>query len=320
MNWKSILTTSLVTCLVTVLAGMILYWVQKETSELVYTSATSISFPVDEREMFINTITVINSGDKKVSDVSIVVDPLNSNIERYEVDASSEFDLDTFQDNDFLKIKAPYLNSTEEFRISLLLVNDKGILDVPQVNVRANGVTGKYLEAEPGIKSVNDFLQIGVAIITVCVASLALTDLLRKKLGIGRNSSEGGMLSKGAFYRGAWQTDVIASFLAINGLSDLSQDYLRRSKKTKYWSESDVLTAYALSSADEKIMNGVLGTLVAISKLDHVEKTSKAIIKINIGKILKHLGREAESEEYFASTQELDQDLLSERIQNLESK
>jgi len=63
MNWKSIITTALLTGVVTIATGMLLFWWQTEKFELTYNSILSIPFDDASNTLFIQQIEIKYSGE-----------------------------------------------------------------------------------------------------------------------------------------------------------------------------------------------------------------------------------------------------------------
>lgn len=73
MNWKSIIATALITGVVTIATGMLLFWWQAEKTELTYNSIQSIPFDDSNNKLFIQQVEITNSGDRVVEDVVFVL-------------------------------------------------------------------------------------------------------------------------------------------------------------------------------------------------------------------------------------------------------
>ena len=73
MNWKSIIVTALITGLVTVVTGTILFWWQNKEPELTYNYIKSIPFEDSGNKVFIQQFEITNSGDETAENISLSI-------------------------------------------------------------------------------------------------------------------------------------------------------------------------------------------------------------------------------------------------------
>jgi len=140
-NLKHTLTTALITLLLTVLAGYILYRVQFKSPALNYIVASSPGMPGSAVFKRIFVVTVENTGSKEASDVTINLSLADGSIVDATHDASRGLSAKEQLTSTTYDLSIPSLNPDEQVTLFAEIVTI-GSDTEPEVEVRGAGVTG----------------------------------------------------------------------------------------------------------------------------------------------------------------------------------
>ena len=309
MNWKSIIATALITGVVTVGTGMLLFWWQSEKSELTYNSIQSIPFDDSSNKLFIQQVEITNSGDKPVEDVIFVLSFANQEIQKSKISIDKAISHQQKIDNKLIELKIDSLNPNESANISVLFQSANSDVSGGAVSLRAKGITGKLI----GTKKENDRTSFFISLIAAYAGILAfalstrrgrtILPLLFKRLILGRSIGASGE-----------QKNTLASLLAMYGYPDRAKSYLQSNSSRQYWVEADLLASEAING-DEKLRSDSIEILKAISKIEVIAKGSKAVVLYNIARIAKFNDSDSEiSVEYLDLAKELDSGEIDRRL------
>lgn len=283
MNWKSIIATALITGVVTIVTGLLLYWYQNKEADIVYHTIQSIPFNGKDKKVSIFQADIQNIGRKEAEEIILVIDIRNGKIDQSILDINDTISHEEIRGVDSYTLKIKTLNPSELVKVSLLLdvLNDKKIK--PNVSLRAKGVMGRSQATE--IFKLSPFFIGLIALYTGLVVSLIflrkrrinLIDLLR-----GRHTN---------------QKHEIASALAIYGMPEKSKQYLKSNTSRMYWVEADQLTAEAIFSNNNEELKNTIKVLKVI--LDRsISDSSAGILYYNISKLYKVNGNDTRSKDY----------------------
>ena len=191
MNWKDVLFGSLVTLGVTVLAGVLIYYLTRESpapppaERLVYSIDTPVTFESDQTRLSFTNIRLRNIGDVSAENVIVGVDlPSGVGLIDTQVILSSgpggRFEFDYAGSAD-IRIVIPVLTPEESATITLL--TDAAVPELPTVGVKSDSSTGFLATVVASqTQSDNKTEVIGVLVLLAFLVQLLLLPLLIPKI------------------------------------------------------------------------------------------------------------------------------------------
>jgi len=295
MNWKQIICTALVTGLVSVGTGMLLFKIQNKQPVLTYSVSESVPFQSDSSKLSIFLLEVRNDGKEFVENVQCNIDLQSATIvdKQFKTDNALPFS-DSCMLNRCL-ISIPLLNPTEMLSVSILM-NSKNQSEIrPKVVLRAKGITGKPLKSQNN--KANEKLTIIAAIVSAYTAMFSLVIVTRRQ----RLFSVLFPFLPKSFNRfiddkkpSDEQEKVLAYLFGLQGLHNQVEYYLTHKADPTYWSESDRIASIAISSKDNNIAESMKKVLLNLLNYANIAPSSQAIIHYNIARIAKFQGIEKE--------------------------
>ncbi|MCP4262120.1 MAG: hypothetical protein GY774_32160 [Planctomycetes bacterium] len=85
INWRQILITAIITGIITVISGVILFKIQEREPRLTYSTIDTIPFEGPNKVVGIYNVVLKNEGEKELKDVVCVVKINKSKIDQYKV-------------------------------------------------------------------------------------------------------------------------------------------------------------------------------------------------------------------------------------------
>ena len=287
MNWKSILFSGLVTGLVTLFVGLLLFWFQTKEPALVYRSITSQPFVEDDASRYIQQIDIINSGDTFLEEVKFNIEFPKARITDHGIKIDPTTPYTTEVTSHYLRLKIDSLYRDETVRISLILTTASTAAIRPNISLRAKKVRGQTAENATDHK----LRPFAISLISAYVGLIAaLLSSARGRTRLHRIASR--LLQRD--YSGE-QIDNIASALAISGLPEMAHALLYPPTARRYWVEADLLAAQAVQSGDQEILSRTLKALNILAANKNMARSSKAIVMCNIARIHEVCGDSAEA-------------------------
>lgn len=306
MNWKSIIVTALITGLVTVITGTILFWWQDKEPELTYNYIKSIPFEGSGNKVFIQQFEITNSGDETAENISLSITFPESTIDKSNIRIDNAIKhIKKIEDN-VITLTIESLNPSEGLSLSVLLQGKTKVLSDPIVSLRAKGVVGEKIGAKKNELS----SAIGIALVAAYMGILAF--MLRSErfrenfLIIIYRLLRGQGLSTDS------QKEVLASLLSMHGFTEKAKEYLNCNSSRRYWVEAGLIAAEAIAENDETKQKMLL-VLLRLSELKVLASPSKAIIFYNIARIHKSLSSD-EVEVFLEKAKEIDSKEIEERL------
>jgi len=282
MNWKSIIATAVVTGVVTIGTGMLLFLWQNKEPELTYNYVKSIPFDDSGNQVFIQQFEVLNSGDETAEDISLIIKFPVAKIEKSNIRIDNAIKHTKNIKDDSITLLIESLNPSEGLNLSVLLKGQSKSISEPDVSLRAKGVVGvKVGSSKSEIKS-----ALGVALIAAYAGIVAfllsnkryreLIPLIAMRFIAGKRITPSN------------QKDNIASLLSMYGFPEKAREYLNYGSARTYWVEADLIASEAIKS-DEDTRNRMLNVLVHLVEEVGMATSSKAIVHYNISRIQKSL-------------------------------
>lgn len=307
MNWKSILATALVTGVVTIATGILLFWMQSEKAELTYNSIRSIPFDDASNSLFIQQIEIQNSGDKPVDDVILVISFSEETLEKHRILIGKAISHEKEVSEKAINLKIDSLNPGEVASVSVMYQAATPNSSGAAISLRGKGVTGKLI----GAGKENRKEQIWIALVAAYAGIFAF--LMSTKRGRTMLPLVAKSVLLGRSLPGE-QKYQIASALSMFGYPDKAKEYLNSSASRQYWVEADLLAAEALNG-DEKLMKDTIQVLILISEIPNISSSSKAIAYYNIARIFASQEADEESAlKYLKNARDLDNKEIDSRM------
>lgn len=278
MSWKSILLNGLVTGVVTIGTGVLLFWWQAKEPKLTYNYVKSISFEDSGDRVFIQQFEVSNSGDKTAEDVALYVGFPQAVVEKAKVVIDNSIVNTKAIGGDSISVRVEDLNPGEGFSISAMVKSKSEVAIEPTISLRAKGITGEKVGSAKG----KSYGAIVISLAAAYAGILAFA-IVNKRTRNGILIIFGRRLGRGD------QRDNLASIFAMYGLVEKAREYAVSEKARKYWVEADVLAAEAINSDVEK-KGRILLVLKHVSGFGGLAPTTQGVIFYNIARIYKSDG------------------------------
>lgn len=305
-NWTQIVIAALITGVVTVGTGMLLFWFQEREPLLTFSTAETIPFAGAEKIIGIYNLRISNQGKKEVRDVVCVVRIPSSAIEQSKVSVNPANRHSEETRGDAFTVHISGLNPTEEASVSVLASSTQALPNKPEIALRAAGVTG--VEQSTVDKNINNPILIIASGIGVLV-SMALLFIFPSNLWNRRLST----ILDADGHR-ADQRNILAYLCDVVNLKEEETYYRNLVQEAEYWSESDRLSNKALETKDKDFADCVSKLLTKLLDYAVVSDSSVAIINYNLARIAAAYGS-PEKTTYLAKAQELAPKVIAKRLE-----
>lgn len=302
INWTQSILSALITIIVSVGGGMILFNLQSEKPTINYNTEKILPFKSQKENLNIYHIKIENLGNKLAEEIvgEISLNPAKIK----DINISSEFPINVKTENDSLRIKfsTKSLNPNESFKISVLAISDINFPDEPKVKLRAKGIVGEKIDNDGTKEQKKEEEKLPFILMVSFVTILTLfTRSFIKSRGIGNKHSDE-------------QNKTISFVYGIHNLDKEAERLLSKPNKASYWSEADRLTSNAINSKDKDQINKVKNALSDLLDYAKIADSSRGIIYYNLARIEKHLGNDEKSEEYLNKSKKEIPKLLETRV------
>ena len=142
VNWKQIFTTAVITGIVAVISGMLVYNLQLRTPKLQYFVDDTIPFVCSPDNYAIYHIRIENTGRKAVEDVIGYIYLPHAVIKKHKIGITPSIIYKRHIQQSSYTVKIPVLNSGESATISLLSSGPIKLPSKPRVSLRGRDVVG----------------------------------------------------------------------------------------------------------------------------------------------------------------------------------
>ena len=311
--WPTILISALATLLVSVLAGMVLFFLQAREPHLVFTAADTIPFSGTNRVIAVYQVSVTNDGKKSVDDVVCYIRIAGASIDQKRVFADPSLSYSDSVTGDAMRIEIPSLNPSESEQVSALASSQASLPSRPEVSVRGRGVMG---EEKPRTTSENPFL-LGFTISLLAVsAALALRFVLRLVSRHGPASPLVRLIATtlDGDQHSDDQRHVIAYVLRLHGLSTEADRLVSQPHKTSYWAEADRMAQMAVQTDDPQYAEKIRSALLTLVDYAAINPNSTAIVYYDLARVSAALGRAEEARAFLSRATKAMPKLIGKRI------
>lgn len=304
-NWKQNILTAIITIAITVIGGMVLYYLQFSQAKLVYTYEKILPFEGQEENLNIYHINISNKGNKISEDVICYVNINPAQIKNYRITSKTPISYNDELKNNNIELKIKSLNPDESAKISILGTSESNFPEQPEIKLRAKGVNGKISENELNDKKEDPKL---FTILLTAIAGITsiLALFIRKIVGRtiikedGKHSDE--------------QNQILAYLCGIHDIPEEVDRFLGLPRKASYWSEMDRLTSLGISSMDKNKALKIKLVLIDLLNYAVIVDTSKGIGYYNLARLEKFLDNDKESKEYLVKATKLIPKLIKKRL------
>jgi len=310
MNWKSIIATAVITGIVTIVTGMLLFKIQDREPELLYSVEESVPFKGQKETIAIHRYIINNNGDDAVKNVVADIKIEGAQFKQHKIQADGSLPVKEIFEPTHYRVEIESLNPSEKVTISLL-VGGVGDRIRPTVSVRGDGIRGQlvkekkdtFIDSNLIIALISAYAGIGAFLLyskryRKVVLALSRTIFSGRKLPIGED-----------------QKHVIGSLFAIKGDVNEATTYLRKEASCTYWSEADLIGAKAVASDDENIKNKYVTLLKDLLTYANMAEESIAIIHYNIARILTSKGDTEATQEHLDNARKIDNEMVKKRLE-----
>ena len=303
-NLKQNITTAIITILVTVIGGMVLYYLQFSEPRLEYASDKILPFEGSKENLNIYHITIRNSGNEIAKDVVSHISIQPARIKSYQISSKTPISFsDTLIDNR-IELRINSLNPEESTKISIFGVSSSSFPDEPTIKLRADGVNGEIANSDSGFNKDEPEMLLILLTLTALTASFFFS--LFKRL-------VGNVIDDEGKHRDE-QNQVIAYLCGIHGIEQQADRYLTINRRTSYWSEMDRLASLGINSNNKELAEKFKNVLIDLLDYAQIAKSSRGIGYYNLARIEKFLGNENASVDYLRKAKNLIPKLLDKRI------
>jgi hypothetical protein len=306
LNWKQILATAVVTGLVGVSTGMILFFFQQRQPKLSYQVADTIPFMGDKERLAIHNIVVKNSGKELVKNVDCSISLSPSKIKEKRISADSSLKYNDSVAGSTYTFHVDNLNPEEKITVSILSSSNNEIPQRPTISLRGEGVKGE--EATDKDKKSIWESPISTAMISAYAVVLVLYTVFR--LFVRRSH----VFDDGPLHQEE-QNKILAYLFGLHGLTSEAEIYLQKTQDSAYWSEADRIAATAIKANDAHLSETLKKVLIMLLKYGDISPTSIGVIHYNIARICMALDQSEESQEHLVAARKTIPKLLEKRLQ-----
>jgi hypothetical protein len=292
INWVQIIVTAVITGVITIIAGMILFNLQTKKPKLTYQVPETSPFQGTGQNFAIYNVSLSNSGGTAINSVIGVIQVPNSSLSDMRISAPSSLKYTTSIVKDMLTLEIPNLNPSDTLSISILATSQSVMPQSPDVSVRGAGITGEPVVSLASNSVLNEAWILIVALVATLASGLSAFSSI---LG-GRKSSSisfmgitvpilGGRQSVISGKHSEDQNMVIAYLCGLHGLLDDVENYLARKNNTSYWAEADRLSAIAMANPKSDEAENRKKVLLDLLEYASIASLSEAIIHYDIARV-----------------------------------
>lgn len=307
INWKQTLITAFITVLVTVIAGMLLFYFQTKKVKLSYEISQITPFHKQNEELTIYHVSLSNSGKDIAEEVKGIIDIRPARIDEYNITTDFPLQKNDSLNNGVLYFSLRSLNSDEKVSISILANSSSSFPESPNIKIRAKGCLATLNTNQSKINEQIAKPNLMILILMGIFASFVSSITISKSRGIIS-------IFQAGRHTGAKQQEVFAYLFENEGLEDMSSEYRKINYEISYWSESDRLTFLSQSENPDFILKIINVFLNLFDYAGPIATESKAVIHYNISKLYGKLNNPQEQDKYLKLALKSDKELINLRL------
>ena len=306
-NWGTILLSGLVTLVVSVAGGMLIFFLQSRQPSLVYSSSETIPFQGESKVIAVYQVSLSNDGKLPVEDIAAYVAVPGANIDQKRVSADPSLSVKDTLESGALRLSIPSLNPSETVQVSVLASAQGSLPPRAEVSLRAKGIKGHEKLASSAATPL--FLGFTTALGSALIPLLLVPFMKPAVKFFARRSSvkEDGRHSDD-------QRQILAYVYRMNGLDAEANRLDNLPHKTTYWAESDRFSGNAIASGDPSLIRNALDTLTTLLNYCAMAEKSEAMVTYNVARLQLSLGAVDAAKDSLREALKKDKPLITKRI------
>ena len=325
INWTQIIVTAVLTGLVTIITGMILFNLQTNKPKLTFDAPETSPFQGTGKNFAIYNVTISNTGGTNIGNVVGVIQIPDSSLDEIKVTAAPSLNYKTNITSGTLTVDIPDLNPTESLTVSILATSQSEMNKSPDVSVRGTGIIGEKKTSSDNAPLKTEPFSFFVLIVATLVSGISAFSSV-----IGRRVSSitiagltipipggGGNVISGKHSDD--QNKVFAYLCGLHGLVEDVDKYLLRQGDTAYWSEADRFGTLAILSPNSDEAEKRKKVLIDLLKYANMAGLSEAIVQYNIARIAFAQNNIEEAKKHLLTAKKNGGKLIETRLE-MESK
>lgn len=297
---KQYIIPAILSFLVTLLGGLILWRIKKEKLSLQYDLIESGSFPRENGEGKYFVIRLRNTGNKAIENSSLEIAFETGTIETVRISDKNLLSAFT-QDSSKISGTLPLLNPKEDLEITITAIGRPSISS-PRVTARAIGVTAvQAREMEVSVRS----FTLAIALITSIIAAITMYVVVNQKMSKIEMTKEELRETIKAIERkqGPEREDQIFAVLNRAGLSYIFPQLIAMGADITYKNTGFFLMHQFLIENDINKQKIVLA-MENLQQLEEIAPTSRSIILYLLAKMEQTRGNHAKASDYLKKCKE----------------
>jgi hypothetical protein len=302
IDWLNNIITAVISILVTVIAGALLFSWQTDKLELSYSFERIEPFVNQTEKLTIYHIQFKNSGSTTLEDIKGEISIDNVDTAEYKTSSLTPIDIIDSYKNKKIHISIKSLNKGESCKISILAKSTVDLPVEPQVQLRAKGVVGVKANSETqNEEKESKWLIMMIALSAMLASSVSI--ISKRIIGniTGRHTDGD-------------QNHIFAYLCGVHKLKEEAERFMSI-HGTTFWAEADRIGFLALNSQNNEYQNKLKSVLIdVISYAGSMAKNSEAICYFNIAKIEKSQGNKDKANEYLKKAKNISSALIEKRL------
>jgi len=303
VNWKQIFITAAVTGIVTLGAGMALYYIQTPEPRLTYSVEDTLPFEGPSENIAIYHVGIENNGKKVVEDVVCQLSFSTAIIKQHRIILEPSIAYTETILNNSYRVELLNLNPQESTLVSVLASSPDQLPSRPEISLRGKGITG--IEVSGKTEKNNVWTTMMIAMIA---AFAGLSSLFFTRRLIGLESPKHSATH-------ATQRGILSYLCGIHNLNSEVERYLNMPSEASYWSEADRFAMLAVEDPTGEDTEKRKHVLKDLLKYAEVASLSEGIIHYNIARIAKAQSKEEEADDHLKKAEKIIPELVKTRLE-----
>jgi len=280
-GWIQIVGTAVLTCLLTVVAGVAVWYFTRQDAALRYTVVKTEPFFGASAATLIYKVEVTDPGNKEVELFTCDIAFPGAKIQDKRVSVPKGLTYTEKTTDSTYSLATSIFNSADRLEMSFLVVSGGVTPTEPDISIRGKGVTGTTKDGDTpfSVIRISSYVPL-VAGLLAGLSTLILRIVSRRANGIA------GALVPSAHL--ASSNNILAASYFVHGLVEDGKEILNRRYDVKYWAESDRMAAEEALSGDSDRRPAETKAQVLQYLLEYdneIGPTSSAIIQYNIARL-----------------------------------
>ncbi len=261
-----ILITALATLFVAVAAGLLLDYLRRIRSKVLYRVQDAVPITIDSKEIGAYLVAVSNPSKQTVADLSVHIDAKPASLRSGGVACTQGLQYATEERDNSLEVKIPFLKQDDEISITVIAESTSHVPKSPDVAVRSPQQFDLVKIHEAMRRRPSRVSLLLPALLAAIIAAVSVY-----------------MSSTFPFSQS--QRDTLAFTASVAGLTDLAKAYALGGD-VYYYHQGEVAYVLAKSSVDQEMIRRCRRFLeLTFEYAPYISKTSKCHLLYHLGKI-----------------------------------